>query len=235
MFPPDCSLRCTLTGFSETLVNREYDWIATLVRNRYTMAVREELRIFSSFQEAEEADAAFYASLSPQERLDLLLDIIARHRESLGETAEDLRELIELLNSHRVEYLVVGRHAVSYHGYPRYTGDIDFLVRPTQENASRVAAAVQRFGFGGSEALKSTLVQPEKVVQIGRPPNRIDILTSASGVDFQDAWERSVTGSLDGIPVRFPDLGTLLKNKRASGRIKDLADVEELEKVSKRR
>ena len=146
---------------------------------------------------------------------------------------KDLREFIELLNSHGVEYLVVGGHAVAFHGYPRYTGDIDFPVRPTQENASQIVSAIERFGLSDAESLKSTLVQQEKIVQIGRPPNRIDILTSASGIDFEATWERAISGSLDGLPVRFPDLVSLLKNKRASARAKDLADVEELEKVAK--
>ena len=146
---------------------------------------------------------------------------------------KDLREFIELLNSHGVEYLVVGGHAVAFHGYPRYTGDIDFLVRPTEENASRIVAVIETFGLADAVSLKATLVQREKVVQIGRPPNRIDILTSASGVDFEEAWQQSISGSLDGLPVRFPDLVSLLKNKRASGRAKDLADVDELEKVAK--
>jgi hypothetical protein len=77
---------------------------------------------------------------------------------------------------------------------------------------------MERFGLADADSLKATLVQREKIVQIGRPPNRIDILTSASGVDFEEAWERAISGSLDGLPVRFPDLGWLLKNKRASGR-----------------
>ncbi len=145
---------------------------------------------------------------------------------------KDLREFIELLNSHAVEYVVVGGHAVAFHGYPRYTADIDFLVRASEDNASRIAAAVESFGLDG-QSLKAILVQPEKIVQIGRPPNRIDILTSVSGIDFDEVWERAVSASLDGLPVRFPDLGSLLKNKKASGRAKDLADVEELEKVTK--
>lgn len=146
---------------------------------------------------------------------------------------KDLREFIELLNSHAVEYLVVGGHAVAFHGYPRYTADIDFLVRATEENASRIAAAIESFGLSDADSLKATLVQREKIVQIGRPPNRIDLLTSASGIDFEEVWQRAVPGSLDGLPVRFPDLGSLLKNKKASGRAKDIADVEELEKVTK--
>jgi hypothetical protein len=144
---------------------------------------------------------------------------------------KDLREFIESLNSHRVEYLIVGGYAVAFHGYPRYTGDIDFLVRPTEENASRIVGAMKQFGFPGADGFKSALALPDKIIQIGRPPNRIDILTSASGIDFEEAWDRAVGGSLDAVPVRFLDLETLLKNKIASGRGKDLADVEELKNL----
>lgn len=146
---------------------------------------------------------------------------------------KDLREFIELLNSHGVEYVVVGGHAVAFHGYPRYTGDIDFLVRPTEENVSRIVAVLEGFGFSGAHELKASLTQPEKIIQLGRLPNRIDILTSASGVDFEEVWNQAISAELDGLPVRFPDLSSLLKNKRASGRPKDLADVDELEKVVK--
>ena len=146
---------------------------------------------------------------------------------------KDLREFIELLNSHGVEYVVVGGHAVAFHGYPRYTGDIDFLVRPTEENVSRIVAVLEGFGFSGAHELKASLTQPEKIIQLGRPPHRIDILTSASGVDFEEVWNQAISAELDGLPVRFPDLRSLLKNKRASGRPKDLADVDELEKVVK--
>ena len=146
---------------------------------------------------------------------------------------KDLREFIELLNSHGVEYVVVGGHAVAFHGYPRYTGDIDFLVRPTEENASRIVAVLDAFGFSDAHELKTSLTQPEKIVQLGRPPNRIDILTSASGVDFEEVWKQAISAELDELPVHFPDLPSLLRNKRASGRAKDLADVDELEKVVK--
>ena len=94
---------------------------------------------------------------------------------------------------------------------------------------------LEAFGFSDAHELKASLTQPEKIVQLGRPPNRIDILTSASGVDFEEVWKQAIYANLDGLPVRFPDLGSLLKNKRASGRVKDLADVDELEKVVKPR
>lgn len=127
----------------------------------------------------------------------------------------------------------MGGHAVAFHGYPRYTGDIDFFVRPTKENTSRVVGAIQAFGIPGWEQLFDVVLQKGKIVQIGRPPNRIDIITSVSGVDFDEAWQSGVEGNLDQLPVRFLDFALLLKNKKAAGRTKDLADVEELEKLLK--
>lgn len=146
---------------------------------------------------------------------------------------KDLREFIELLNSHGVEYVVVGGHAVAFHGYPRYTGDIDFLVRPTEENAARIVTVLNAFGFPAAHEVKAALTQPVKILQLGHPPNRIDILTSASGVGFEEVWQHAIFADLDGLPVRFPDFDSLLTNKRASGRAKDLADVDELEKLPK--
>ncbi len=141
---------------------------------------------------------------------------------------KDLREFIEFLNSRKVEYLVVGGHAVAYHGYPRFTGDIDFFVRPSAQNAARLADALEDFGFGGLGLDPQTFTRPNKVVQLGRPPNRIDLLTSISGVDFAEAWAGRKVGELDGLPVPFIGRATLIKNRRASGRPKDLVDVEHL-------
>lgn len=143
----------------------------------------------------------------------------------------DWREFIELLNSTGVEYVVVGGHAVGYHGYPRYTGDMDFFVRPDHENAARIVSALVQFGFEGAAELKSTFIEPDKVVQLGRPPNRIDLLTGISGVSFDEAVESSVTISMDDVPVPVIGRAALLRNKRASGRTKDRADAEEIEKT----
>jgi predicted nucleotidyltransferase len=140
----------------------------------------------------------------------------------------DLREFIALLNSRAVEYLIVGGHAVAFHGYPRFTGDIDFFIRPTAENAARIVAVLGDFGFGEAGLDVPTLTQPDKVIQLGRPPNRIDLLTSISGVEFSDAWEERVAADLDGMLVQFIGKQSLLRNKRAAGRAKDLADVEAL-------
>jgi predicted nucleotidyltransferase len=146
-----------------------------------------------------------------------------------------LSEFIALLNSHKVEFVVIGGHAVAYHGHPRFTGDIDFFVRPTTANADRVLAALAAFGFGNLGIAREDLVTPGKVIQLGRPPNRIDILTSISGVDFETAWRSRVAARLDDHPVDFIGLVELVLNKQASGRQKDLADVEKLNAVAARR
>ncbi|MHC4952866.1 MAG: nucleotidyltransferase [Planctomycetota bacterium] len=137
-----------------------------------------------------------------------------------------------MLNANDVEYVVVGGHAVAYHGYPRFTGDIDFFVRPSPENAQRVVDVLVEFGFEGAGELSEDLTDPSKVVQLGRPPNRIDILTGLSGIDFDDAWGGSVQSEMDGVPVRIIGRAMLLKNKRESGRAKDLADAEEIERTN---
>jgi len=140
----------------------------------------------------------------------------------------DLREFIELLNSHGVEYLVVGGHAVAFHGYPRFTGDVDFFVRRTEANAHRLTAALAEFGFDQAHLDASVFTQANKVVQMGVPPNRIDILTTISGVEFEDAWSDRVTSDLDDLPVAYLSRRALLENKRAAGRAKDLVDLEKL-------
>ena len=141
----------------------------------------------------------------------------------------DSREFIELLTSHGVERVLVGGHAVAYHGYPRFTGDIDFFFRPTVENARRLRSALDEFGFTQLELTPEQLIEPGRVVQLGRPPNRIDLLSTISGVDFDTVWNGRIEGQVDGLTVDIIGLGELLQNKRASGRLKDLADLEELE------
>lgn len=140
----------------------------------------------------------------------------------------DLREFIGLLNSRKVDYLVVGGHAVAFHGYPRFTGDVDFFINATPENARRVLQVLDDFGFGSLGLGVQSLTQAGKVIQLGRPPNRIDLLTSISGVAFEEAWEQRVAAELDGIPVHFVSKEALIKNKRAAARSKDLADVDAL-------
>jgi hypothetical protein len=142
---------------------------------------------------------------------------------------KDLREFIALLNCTRVKYLIVGGHAVAFHGRPRFTADFDFFVERTPDNASRLAQVVGAFGFSALGLKSEDFLQPDVVVQLGRPPNRIDLLTSIDGVEFSNAWRRKVEGSIDGIPVPFISKEDLLANKRATGRPQDLADAAELE------
>lgn len=147
----------------------------------------------------------------------------------------DLSEFIALLNSRRVEYLVVGGHAVAFHGHPRLTGDIDFLLRATRENAERVLQVLNDFGFGNLELGLDDLTTPERVVQLGRPPNRIDLLTSISGVAFDAAWATRSPGNLDDHPVDFLGWDALIQNKIAADRDKDRVDVKKLLAVAARK
>ena len=116
----------------------------------------------------------------------------------MAKLQSDLKEFIALLNSRKAEYIVVGGHAVAFHGYPRFTGDIDFFLRATPDNAERVLSVLKDFGFGDLQIGISDLTTPNRVIQLGRPPNRIDLLTSISGVEFDDAWPSRVSTDLDG-------------------------------------
>ena len=141
---------------------------------------------------------------------------------------KDFKEFIELLNSNRVEYVIVGGYALAFHGTPRYTGDIDFLVRCSPENAARLEKCLHAFGFGSLGITAADFLKSGQVVQLGFPPHRIDIVTSITGVDFDEIWPLRIASELDGQPVSFIDRGSFVKNKKATGRMKDLADVEAL-------
>lgn len=143
---------------------------------------------------------------------------------------KDWREFVELLNSNGVEYLVVGAFAVAYHGYPRYTGDLDLLVRPTAENADRVLRALSEFGFEKLGIQAADLRSPGMVIQLGVQPNRIDLLTAITGVTFEEAWASRSDADLDGTATHFIGRGELIRNKERTGRAKDLGDAEELRK-----
>jgi predicted nucleotidyltransferase len=142
---------------------------------------------------------------------------------------KNLREFIELLNSAKVEYLIVGGHAVGYHGKPRFTGDIDFFLAVSEQNAEAVMGALNKFGFGEIGLSAEDFLKPDFVVQLGYPPNRIDLVTGISGVGFAEAWAERIDGELDGVPVHFIGREHLIQNKRASGRPKDIEDVRVLE------
>jgi len=130
---------------------------------------------------------------------------------------------------------VVGAFAVAFHGFPRYTADLDILVRPTKENAGRVLRALSAFGFGKAEIQQADLCSADKVIQLGVKPNRIDLLTAISGVTFEEAWAARTEAGLDGIATHFIGRSDLLRNKEHTGRAKDLGDAEELRKRSTER
>lgn len=141
----------------------------------------------------------------------------------------DLKEFVRLLDAHEVKYMVVGGAAVNVLGFVRMTEDLDFWLERSEENADRVLAAIAEFGFEG-EFGKDDLLDPKAVLMLGRPPNRIDLLTWISGREFADCYERRTYEDLDGLIVPMISLDDLIANKKASGRHKDLADVEEFEK-----
>jgi len=141
---------------------------------------------------------------------------------------KDLREFIALLNSTGVKYLLVGGHAVAFHGYPRFTGDTDFLVECSPENAARLETVLHTFGFGDLGLSAKDFLEAETIIQLGRPPGRIDLLTSIDGVAFQEAWERRVVAQLDGLPVSVIGKEDLLANKRTVARPQDIADITKL-------
>jgi hypothetical protein len=144
--------------------------------------------------------------------------------------SKDLREFIELLNAKGVEYVVVGGFAVAWHGHPRFTADIDFLVRPDHANAELVVRTLRDFGFAGLGIVPADLCRPDRIIQLGVKPNRIDLITSIAGVSFEEAWDSRVAGSIDSIPVFFIGRDELIRNKELAGRPKDLADADALRK-----
>lgn len=144
--------------------------------------------------------------------------------------SKDLREFVALLNSNRVEYLVVGAFAVAFYGVPRYTGDLDLLVRATKDNANRIVTALSQFGFHALGLQAADFEAKDQVIQLGVQPNRIDLMTSISGVSFEECWANRQAAELDGITVHYISIDHLIRNKECTGRARDLGDVEELRK-----
>lgn len=140
----------------------------------------------------------------------------------------DFAEFLRSLRSSGVEYLLVGGYAVGLYGYPRATADIDVWIKRSPENAARVVAAIRAFGFDVPALSTELLLKPGQVVRMGLPPLRIEVLTSVSGVEFEECWSSREEMLLDGVPVWLPSLEDLRRNKAASGRPKDLEDLRHL-------
>jgi hypothetical protein len=141
----------------------------------------------------------------------------------------DFKEFIQSLNDKQVRYLIIGGYAVAFHGHPRYTKDLDVWVVITPANASRLVAALADFGFASLGLNEEDFLEPEQVIQLGYPPNRIDIILTPKGVDFPACYGASIEEFIDGVSVRFIDLENLKRNKQATGRHQDLADLENLQ------
>lgn len=140
----------------------------------------------------------------------------------------DYRDILSTFESERVEYLVIGAYAVAAHGHPRATGDIDLWVHPTPENAKRVLHALKQFGAPLSDVDEQDFQRPNVVLQIGVSPRRIDILTAAEGLTFEDAWQDRITVEIEGVTIPLVSKEHLILNKRTLGRPQDLADIENL-------
>ncbi len=142
---------------------------------------------------------------------------------------QDFKEFIQSLNDNGVRYLVIGGYAVAFHGHPRYTKDMDVWIAMDAENAANMVKALEQFGFASLGLQAADFLMPDQIIQLGYPPNRIDVITTAAGVDFETCYAARVQSEVNGVPVNFIDLENLKRNKKAAGRHQDLADVENLE------
>ncbi len=140
----------------------------------------------------------------------------------------DFKEFLRLLNAHKVEYLLIGGYAVGYHGYPRATADMDIWVAVYPANADRIVAVLKEFGFDLPDLSPDLFLREWQIIRLGVPPVRIEIATTISGVNFGECYGQRVEGTLDGVAVNVIDLEHLKRNKKASGRHQDLADLEHL-------
>jgi len=144
------------------------------------------------------------------------------------ELPSDFREFLKLLNEKGVRYLLIGGYAVGYHGYPRATNDMDIWIAIHPENAQRVITALREFGFDLPELIPDLFLQENKIIRMGNPPMRLEITTSISGVEFDECYSSRIVDTLDGVKTNIIDLHHLKLNKKSAGRLKDLADLENL-------
>ncbi len=140
----------------------------------------------------------------------------------------DFKEFLSLLNSKNVDYVIVGGYAVAFHGYPRFTGDIDVLIVPEKENVEKLLDAIAAFGFASLKLDISDFMEPQTVIQLGMPPLRIDMINSIDGIDNQTIFSDIKISDFDGMKIPFISLQNLKKNKASTGRLKDMADLESL-------
>ncbi len=142
---------------------------------------------------------------------------------------QDFKEFIQSLNDNRVRYLVIGGYAVALHGHPRYTKDLDVWIEMKPDNAAKMVKALAQFGFASLGLKAEDFLVPDQIIQLGYPPNRIDVLSTLEGIEFESCFTSRVQVKIDAVTVNFIDLENLKRNKKATGRTQDLADLENLE------
>jgi hypothetical protein len=150
-------------------------------------------------------------------------------RGSVDKPSSDFEELLACFTANGVKAVIVGGHALAFHGHPRFTKDLDVFVEPTPENAGRIVQSLEAFGFGGVGLTPGDFSRPGTIVQLGVAPNRIDLITAIDGVTFEEAWAGRAPGHFGRQPVFFLGRSEFLRNKRAAGRLQDLADIESIE------
>ncbi|MBC9909370.1 nucleotidyltransferase [Chitinophaga varians] len=144
--------------------------------------------------------------------------------------APDFEDFIKLLNKHKVAYMVVGGYALAFHGKPRHTGDLDVWIKISDDNSNKMLKVLKEFGMGALGFEKKDFLKPGYITQIGYPPLRIDILNNIDGIEFDEAGKNMLQLDAEGFKINYIGLDDFLKNKKASGRSQDLADIQELKK-----
>ncbi len=147
--------------------------------------------------------------------------------------AQDFEDFVKLLNQHAVEYMVVGGYALAFHGKPRHTGDLDIWINISEDNALKLLSVIRDFGFASMGFEKEDFLRPGYISQIGYPPIRIDILNSIDGIEFGEAVKNMRKIAVDDFMVNYIGASDFIKNKEASGRTQDIADIKEIKKIKK--
>jgi len=149
----------------------------------------------------------------------------------MSKAPQDFIDLFQYLNAHQVEYLIVGGYALTFYGYPVHTDDLDLFIAPNQNTIQRLLQALNDFGFSDLGLTANDFLDPDKLVSLGYPPEKLDMVTAISGVSWQDAWGKRRSGSFYGVPVQIISKELLIKNKRARGRPEDLKEADTLEQL----
>jgi hypothetical protein len=195
----------------------------------------ERVISWSSFEEERGTNPAlaFWLTRAPEERIAEVERLRGEYssvfrRDDRMDVHTDFADLCNLLNTARVEFLIVGGYAVAFHGAPRFTGDLDVLVRPEIEQIARMLQAVRTFGFPAEDVSPEYILERQKILQLGRIPVQIHIMTAISGLSWDEAWASREPGNYGNVPVFYIGRQALITNKMATGRAKDLADIEAL-------